>query len=140
MVRLFFAICLFFSLSITSSQERGDVTKSKLNYCSYENSLLEEENKKLKEFTSMQHKEVMSLKLRIFDLQSEIHRAKIDSIKTSKAPVALLKLAEYLGNQSNNDESAAIYRLLIDIYPNRPEAEKAREDIANMNHWQSKKK
>jgi len=139
---MFKKISLFFIVFIISnflySQTDKDI-ESKLNYCAYENSLLETENEKLKIFTSRQHQEIMDLKIKIFDYQSSIHKYQIDSIKISKAPIALLKLADYLRLEKNYDQAAATYKLLLDIYPNYKEAEEARSAIKQMDHWIGKK-
>ena len=129
---------VIFSCCLVLSQTDKNL-ESKLNYCAYENSLLEAENKKLKDFTGRQHREIRDLKFSIFDYQSKIHAYQIDSIKISKAPIALLKLASFIEQERNYDQAMAIYKLLIDVYPNRDESDKAREKLNSMNHWINKK-
>lgn len=127
-----------FIIQLSYGQVDKDL-ESKLNYCAYENSLLEAQNKRLKEFTGRQHREVMDLKIKIFDYQSQIHKYQIDSIKVSKAPIALLKLANFMEAEKNHDQAAAIYKLLIDIYPGWDEADSARVRLSDMDHWIGKK-
>jgi len=134
---LFFLLVL--SSTVSAQQAHDKDIESKLNYCAYENSLLDAENDKLKLFTSRQHKEIMNLKMKIFEYQSDIHRYQVDSINISKAPIALVKLADYLRSEKNYDQAAATYKLLIDIYPNYKEADLARTAIREMGHWMGKK-
>jgi len=139
--KTFLAFFLFTFTSVVLAQGTYDKDiESKLNYCAYENALLETENEKLKTFTSRQHKEIMALKVKIFEYQSDIHRYQIDSIKISKAPIALVKLADYLRKEKSYDQAAATYKLLIDIYPNYKEADQARTAIRDMDHWIGKSK
>ncbi len=137
-ISLYLLFLISSSISVAQHAQDKDI-ESKLNYCAYENSLLESENEKLKLFTSRQHEEIMSLKVKIFEYQSDIHRYQIDSIKISKAPIALEKLADYLRAEKNYDQAAATYKLLIDIYPNHKEADAARTAIREMGHWMGKK-
>jgi len=127
-----------FLLSFQFTFAQDNLT-SKLNYCAYENALLKTESSKLKSFTERQHEEIMKLKLQIFEYQKKIHKYQIDSINISKAPLALGKLAEFLKKENNKDQVVAIYKLLIDIYPNHIEAVNARKELRQMDLWTGKK-
>lgn len=114
-------------------------TASQLNYCRLEVQKLEKDVDKYKGLLKIQNQDLMQLKLKIVDLNTEIKLLNHEKKELNKLSDQLMDLALKYEVRGNYREAMDIYRMLIKNFPTSLDAAASKIKVSDLKNKQTKK-
>ena len=127
---LFIALTISF-ITVNFSQSVGDL-KSQLKFCKHESDKFESDLATYKSLLEIQGDQIMELKLRIQDQESEIKNLEAENANLEAVSIRLLELGMRYEEEGKAEEAIEIYKLLMRNYPHSMDSISAKMKIIEL--------